>query len=68
MGVLISLGAPDSALAALATDGKEGSGFTVEAKISTDNKLLGNTAIIGAHLHTGDATTNGPVNIVYCGE
>jgi len=29
--------------------------------------LAGNTDFIGAHLHTGDATTNGPVNVIFCG-
>jgi hypothetical protein len=29
--------------------------------------LNGNTEFIGAHLHTGNETTNGPVAIIFCG-
>ena len=35
--------------------------------IDFDSTLEGNTDIIGAHLHTGSSTTNGPVNVIFCG-
>jgi hypothetical protein len=47
--------------------GMEGTGFSAEGTVKLDNNLPGNLDIIGAHLHTGSATVNGPVNIVLCG-
>mmetsp|Transcript_29561 Transcript_29561/g.98056 ORF Transcript_29561/g.98056 Transcript_29561/m.98056 type:complete len:235 (-) Transcript_29561:325-1029(-) len=35
--------------------------------VHLDTSLHGNQDIVGAHLHTGSATVNGPVNIVFCG-
>lgn len=45
----------------------EGSGFSAEGMVDLDNTLEGNLEIIGAHLHTGSMTVNGPVNIIFCG-
>jgi hypothetical protein len=47
--------------------GMEGTGFSAEGTVRLDNNLPGNLDIIGAHLHTGSETVNGPVNIVFCG-
>ena len=41
--------------------------FVLYAELSVDNAIEYNSDIIGAHLHTGSAVTNGPVNIVFCG-
>jgi len=41
--------------------------FELSAELSVDSSIDGNTEIIGAHLHTGDSSANGPVNIVFCG-
>lgn len=41
--------------------------FVLYAELSVDNAIKYNSDIIGAHLHTGSAVTNGPVNIVFCG-
>jgi len=42
-------------------------GFYATGLIDFDSTLEGNTEIIGAHLHTGSSTTNGPVNVIFCG-
>jgi len=44
-----------------------GDGFYATGLIDFDSTLEGNTDIIGAHLHTGSSTTNGPVNVIFCG-
>lgn len=44
-----------------------GSGFYAEGIIDFASTLEGNTELIGAHLHTGSSTTNGPVNVIFCG-
>lgn len=41
--------------------------FVLYAELSVDNAIKYNSNIIGAHLHTGAADINGPVNIVFCG-
>ena len=41
--------------------------FVLYAELSVDSAIKYNSDIIGAHLHTGSAVTNGPVNIVFCG-
>lgn len=47
----------------------DGTGFSVEGNLELDESLGGgdNADIIGAHLHTGMANVNGPVNIIFCG-
>mmetsp|Transcript_66822 Transcript_66822/g.74854 ORF Transcript_66822/g.74854 Transcript_66822/m.74854 type:complete len:319 (+) Transcript_66822:87-1043(+) len=50
-----------------ANAGMGGSGFYAQGIIDFDSSLEGNTELIGAHLHTGSATTNGPVNVIFCG-
>lgn len=42
-------------------------GFSAEGLVTLDNTLEGNTQIIGAHLHTGSSSVNGPANIIFCG-
>lgn len=46
-----------------------GEGFSVEIEVVTRllNGTFANADIIGAHLHTGSPTTNGPVAIIFCG-
>lgn len=44
-----------------------GTGFSAEGTVLLDSTLTNNLQIIGAHLHSGSATTNGPVNIIFCG-
>jgi hypothetical protein len=41
--------------------------FTLFAELNYDSSIEYNSDVIGAHLHTGSATTNGPVNIIFCG-
>ena len=41
--------------------------FVLYAELRVDSAIKYNSDIIGAHLHTGSAATNGPVNIVFCG-
>ena len=45
----------------------QGTGFSLQLALDVDNTLDGNTDIIGAHIHSGSATVNGPVNIIFCG-
>jgi len=47
--------------------GSGGDRFYATGLIDFDSTLEGNTDIIGAHLHTGSSTTNGPVNVIFCG-
>merc|ERR1712010_16078 len=41
--------------------------FQLEANLHVDSSIAKNKEVIGVHLHTGSATTNGPVNLVFCG-
>ena len=42
-------------------------GFSASGTVDLDNALENNLQIIGAHLHTGSMTVNGPVDIIFCG-
>jgi len=55
--------APSSSVAAASV----AQGFYAEGKLNLDMTLPGNTKVIGAHLHTGSSTTNGPVAVIFCG-
>jgi hypothetical protein len=41
--------------------------FSLSAELNYDSSIEFNSDVIGAHLHTGSDTTNGPVNIIFCG-
>jgi len=41
--------------------------FTLFAELNYDTSIQFNADVIGAHLHTGLDTINGPVNIIFCG-
>jgi hypothetical protein len=41
--------------------------FYAEVRIDFDASIMGNSEVVGAHLHTGKASVNGPVNIILCG-
>jgi len=56
-----------SSLVISSTSAIKGDGFYASGIIDFDSTLEGNTDIIGAHLHTGTSTTNGPVNVIFCG-
>lgn len=44
-----------------------GGRFRLHLHVNTSSSLEGNMDVIGAHLHTGGPTTNGPVNVIFCG-